>query len=225
MIEAVLFDFDGLLADSEPLQKAAWRAYLAQQGHTLEPELINRMFGLRLAESAQLVRAELGLAASVEQVMAERDALFLASLPGALQPMPGAAATVVAMRRLGLRTALATSGHRRYITLALAETGLSGAFDAIVTGDMVERGKPAPDIFLCAAELLKVAPAACVVVEDAPHGIAAARAAGMLAVAVPNELTRDLDFGQADRICASLDAFREWMEQRRLVDDGRSSAS
>lgn len=217
MIRAVLFDFDGLLADSEPLQKAAWRSYLARHGYTLEPALIERMFGLRLTESAALVRDELALPASVEAVMAERDALFLASLPGTLQPMPGAAEAVAAVRRLGLRSALATSGHRRYIELALHELALDQAFDAIVTGDMVVQGKPAPDIFLRAAELLGVEPGACVVVEDAPHGIAAARAAGMFTVAVPNELTRALDFGEAQLICASLNEFREWLQRQHRM--------
>lgn len=220
MIAAVLFDFDGLLADSEPLQKAAWRSYLARQGRVLEPALIDRMFGLRLVESAALVREELDLPFSVQEIMDARDALFLGSLAGVLQPLPGAAETVAAMRQMGLRTALATSGHRRYIDLALYELGLAQAFDAIVTGDTVARGKPAPDIFLRAAEQVGVEPAACVVVEDAPHGIAAARAAGMLAVAIPNELTRELDFGQAQLVCASLDEFRAWIEQRRQEQDG-----
>lgn len=220
MIEAVLFDFDGLLADSEPLQKAAWRTYLAQHDRVLEPALIDRMFGLRLVESAALVRDELDLPFSAQEVMDARDAVFLQSLAGVLQPMPGAVETVAAMRRLGVRTALATSGHRRYIDLALRELALEHAFDAIVTGDTVARGKPAPDIFLRAAELVGVAPAGCVVVEDAPHGIAAARAAGMLAVAIPNEMTRELDFGQAELVYASLDEFRAWVEQRRQEHDG-----
>lgn len=213
MIQAVLFDFDGLLADSEPLQKAAWRSYLARQDRVLAQPLIDRMFGLRLVESAALVRDELQLPFSVAEVMAGRDELFLAALPGVLQPMPGAVETLATVRRLRLRTALATSGHRRYIDLALHEIGLAHAFDTIVTGDMVAHGKPAPDIFLRAAELLNVAPAACVVVEDAPHGIAAARAAGMFAVAIPNEMTRTLDYSQAQMVCASLDEFRSWLEQ------------
>jgi pseudouridine-5'-monophosphatase len=215
MITAVLFDFDGLLVDSEPLQEAAWHRFVARYDRVLEPDLMRRMFGLRLLESAALVREELGLPLSVEQVMEERDAEFLASLPGALRAMPEAGATVAAMSELRLRTALATSGHQRYITIALRELGLTNAFDAIVTGDMVARGKPAPDIFLRAAELLGVPPAECVVVEDAPHGIAAARAAGMFAVAVPNHLTQDLDFTAAHMMCPSLGVFRAWMEQQQ----------
>lgn len=215
MIEAILFDFDGLLADSEPLAKAAWQRFLARYDRVLEQDLIDRMFGLRLLEGAVIVRQEMNLALSVEQVMAERDEEFLASLPGNLMPMPEAVATVVAMRERGLRVGLATSGHQRYIQIALHELGLAQAFDAIVTGDTVTQGKPAPDIFLRAAELLGVTPAACVVVEDAPHGIAAAKAAGMFAVAVPNELTQDLDFSAADMICSSLGEFRAWIEQQR----------
>lgn len=210
-IKAVLWDFDGLVANSEPLQKAAWRAYLAHYGHELSEGLVDRMFGLRLLESAALVRETLALPFPVDQIMAERDAIFFDSLPGVLQPMPYAREAITAVRARGLRMALATSGHARYIALALRELDLEGAFDAVVTGDTVERGKPAPDIFLRAAELLAVDPARCVVVEDAPHGVAAAKAAGMVAVAVPNELTNDLDFGAADVICPSLAVFVRWL--------------
>lgn len=215
MLQAVLFDLDGLLADSEPLQKAAWRRYLAHHGRTLDTALIDRMFGFRLTESAALVRDALALPSTVEEIMADRDAIFLESLEGVLQPMPGAHETVLAMRQLGLRVALATSGHHRYVSIALRELDLAEAFDSIVTGDLVKHGKPAPDIFLHAAELLQVAPRHCVVVEDAPHGVAAAKAAGMLVAAVPNELTQRLDFSTADVICDSLAAFREWIEQHQ----------
>lgn len=215
MIQAVLFDLDGLLADSEPLQTTAWHTYLAQHGHTLTPSLIDRMFGLRLQESAELVRAELGLPFPVEQIMTARDEIFLQSLANTLQPMPYAREAVATVHRHKLRAALATSGHRRYVQIALHEIQLTTAFDVIVTGDTVTRGKPAPDIFLRAAALLDLSAAQCVVVEDAPHGIAAARAAGMLAVAVPNALTRELDFGAADIICPSLQAFCAWLEQQQ----------
>ena len=215
MIDAVLFDFDGLLADSEPLQKAAWRVYLAHHGYALDEALVDRMFGLRLLESAMLVQQTLALPFPVEQIMAERDAIFLASLPGVLQPMPHAREAVAAVRARGLRTALATSGHARYIALALGELGLHAAFDVVVTGDTVPHGKPAPDIFLRAAALIDVEPRRCVVVEDAPHGIAAAKAAGMLAVAVPNDLTDGLDFSAADVVCSSLDEFVHWLGDTR----------
>jgi beta-phosphoglucomutase-like phosphatase (HAD superfamily) len=92
---------------------------------------------------------------------------------------------------------------------------LHAAFDAVVTGDTVARGKPAPDIFLRAAALIGVKPQHCVVVEDAPHGIAAAKAAGMLAVAVPNDLTGGLDFSAADVVCSSLNDFVHWLGDTR----------
>jgi HAD superfamily hydrolase (TIGR01509 family) len=173
------------------------------------------MFGLRLLESAMLVQQTLALPFPVEQIMTERDAIFLDSLAGVLQPMPHAREAVAAVQARGLRTALATSGHARYIALALGELGLHAAFDAVVTGDTVGRGKPAPDIFLRAADLIDVEPERCVVVEDAPHGIAAAKAAGMLAVAVPNDLTRSLNFNAADVVCSSLDAFVRWLGDMR----------
>jgi HAD superfamily hydrolase (TIGR01509 family) len=219
MIQAVLFDFDGLLADSEPLQKAAWRTYLQTHGRTLDRALVDRMFGLRLKESAALVRDVLQLEPPVEAIMAERDAVFLTSLHGALKPMPGAASAIATARQLGLRLALATSGHQRYIELALRELQFEDFFDVIVTGDMVEHGKPAPDIFLTAAELLRVPPATCIVVEDAPHGIAAARAAHMIAIAVPNPMTHDLDLSAAHHIFPSLHAFNDWLIQHVKVEE------
>jgi beta-phosphoglucomutase-like phosphatase (HAD superfamily) len=84
--------------------------------------------------------------------------------------------------------------------------GAASGFSAIVTGNMVQRGKPAPDIYLAAARQLSIPPEACLALEDAPHGVQAAKAAGMICVAVPNRFTLDLDLGAADRMLPSLSA-------------------
>jgi pseudouridine-5'-monophosphatase len=204
VIQAVVFDLDGLLIDSEPLQLRAWDEYLRQHGAELTPELLQRMLGLRLVDSAELVARELALPVTPAAVAAARDALFLASVPGNVAAMPGAPELIAELRRRGRRLALATSGHRRYVDLALESAGLVGLFDVEVTGEMVARGKPAPDTYQRAAELVQLTPRQCLALEDAPNGVASAKAAGMWCVAVPGEHTRNAQFESADAAVGSL---------------------
>ena len=129
--------------------------------------------------------------------------------------MPGAKALIGFAKREGLPMALATSGVRRYADAVLAETGLAGSFAVEVTGEDVVRGKPAPDVFALAASRLGIEPAGCVVFEDAPNGIAAAVAAGMRAVAVPNIYTRELDFpAPPETSLPDLHAAISWLRER-----------
>ena len=214
-IRAVIFDLDGLLVDSEPAQIAAWERYLARYGHALDPVLLRDMFGLRVRDSARLIQAHYGLPGSVDDVLAGRDAIFFELLRGNVRPMPGALALIERLRQTDLRLGLATSGHRRYVDTVLAELGLTGAFAAEVTGDDVERGKPAPDIYLAAARALGVDPAACVALEDAPKGIASAKAAGMRCLAVPNEHTASLPgLDEADAVLGSLEEVPDWIARQ-----------
>jgi HAD superfamily hydrolase (TIGR01509 family) len=213
-IRAVVFDLDGLLVDSEPVQIEAWERFLARYGKTLDPSLLHRMFGLRIWDSSRLLIDELQLPLSVEEVVRERDALFFELLPGRLREMPSASATVRALAARGFPLALATSGHRRYVDVVLHELGIEGEFAAEVTGDMVEHGKPAPDIYLLAADFLHIDPARCLALEDAPLGIASAKDAGMICLAIPNEMTRDLaGFERADAVLDSLAGVIPWLDR------------
>ncbi|HUZ03333.1 MAG TPA: HAD family phosphatase [Thermomicrobiaceae bacterium] len=209
---AVVFDLDGLLVDSEPVQIAAWEAFLAELGHSLDRALLAEMFGLRIWDSARLVVERLVLDLTVDAVVQRRDELFFASLPGRLIAMPGAIEIVAELRGRGVPLALATSGHRRYVDVALDEIGLAGAFDVEVTGDAVARGKPAPDIYLSAAKRLGVEPGACVALEDAPLGVASAKSAGMRCLAVPNSMTAGLPgLEAADAVLESLSDVVPWL--------------
>src|SRR5262245_55484714 len=105
-ISAVVFDLDGLLIDSEPLQLAAWERYLARFGAVLTPRLLHSMLGLRLVDSAVVVVEALDLPVRPEEVIRDRDAIFLASVPGAISAMPGARELIAKVRELGLRTGL-----------------------------------------------------------------------------------------------------------------------
>jgi pseudouridine-5'-monophosphatase len=220
-IGAVIFDLDGLLIDSEPLQIRAWERYLERFGAAMSPELLSRMYGLRLVDSAQLVVRELGLPVTAADVVRDRDLIFLAAVPGNIDAMPGAAELIATFRSLGVSLALATSGHRRYVDLALAAAGLARSFDVEVTGDLVAHGKPAPDTYLKAAELLGAEPTNCLALEDAPNGIRSAKAAGMLCFAVPNERTDGLELSAADAVLASLRDVVPELQRRGLLGGDR----
>jgi HAD superfamily hydrolase (TIGR01509 family) len=205
-IEAIIFDLDGLMVDSEPLARQAWRALLAEHGHTLDRETFNAMLGLRLMDSSRLVKGRFDLPLTIEQIADRRSELFLASLPGNLQPMPGLTELLSAIDARGLRRAVATSSPGFYAPVALREIGAADGFVVIITGDSVARGKPAPDIYLAAAAALALPPAVCLALEDSPNGVRAAKAAGMCCIAVPNEQSAGLDLSEADAIMPSLGA-------------------
>ncbi|MCX2726673.1 HAD family phosphatase [Thermomicrobium sp. 4228-Ro] len=217
-IAAVVFDLDGVLVDSEALQLAAWQCYVERWEKKLPATLLPRLFGRRLVDAASIIVEELGLPVAPDEAARERDALFLASLPGNVRPMPGAHELITGLRERGMRLGLATSGHRRYVQLVLVELGLADAFAAVVTGDDVARGKPAPDCYRLAASRLGVSPAACIAIEDAPLGVAAARAAGLRCIAVPNAHTAHLDgFAAADTVLPGLDAVLPWLESNGWI--------
>jgi HAD superfamily hydrolase (TIGR01509 family) len=204
-IQAVVFDFDGLLVDSEPVQYEAWETYIARFGAELPAKLRERMYGTRLVDSAALVSEELRLPVSAIEIARDRDELFLAIIPGRILPKRGARTLIAELKRRQISVALATSGHRRYVDLACVSAGLTGVFDVEVTGDMVSRGKPHPETYLTAARMLQVPASACLVLEDSPQGVAAARAAGMTVFAVPDATVPGADLSAACVVLESLD--------------------
>lgn len=221
MIEAVVFDLDGLLVDSEPIQIEAWRKFLAGHDRELSDGLLGEMFGLPVRDSSRLVAERLCLPLDPMAVMAGRDEVFFDMLPANLRPMPGAIELVGELKQLGLKLGLATSGHRRYVSLVLTELKLDQSFLAEVTSDDIEHGKPAPDIYLAAAQKLGVDPSGCLALEDSPLGVASAISAGMYCLAVPNEQTRSLaGLDRATEIVDSLDEVLPWLREQQHVIDG-----
>lgn len=183
---AVLFDLDGTLVDSEPNYFEAGRQILAEHG---VPGLTwadhERFVGISTLETTRIWKERFGLAASVEDLLAAQNRRYL-ELAAARTPVyPEMRALVELLSGEGVPMAVASGSSPEAITAILAATGLDAHLRTCVSADEVERGKPAPDVFLEAARRLGVAPEDCVVLEDAAPGVAAARAAGMRCIAVP----------------------------------------
>jgi Cys-tRNA(Pro)/Cys-tRNA(Cys) deacylase len=207
-MHTVLFDMDGLMIDSEPLAKEAWQHAVAPYGHTIDEAMFAKMLGLRQVECARWVCEWLALPVDPQELAAMRNTRFMEILPGRLQAMPGLSELMEWLETHTALRALVTSGVSDYVATVLRELKLGNSFSVIVTAEGVPRGKPAPDCYLLAAERLGRVPADCLVLEDAPNGIAAAKAAGCLCWAVPNAYTRALDLSAADRVLPSLHAVR-----------------
>jgi HAD superfamily hydrolase (TIGR01509 family) len=187
--DLVIFDCDGVLVDSERLSVRLDAELLAQLGWPLsEAEIIERWVGRTEAAMRAEIEEHLG-----RDVGPEWDAFsdrYLATFAAELEPVDGIHGAVAAIQATGVATCVASSGDHGKIRRNLARTGLLERFEGrLFSGDDVEHGKPAPDLFLHAASVMGVAPDRTAVVEDSRHGVAAARAARMWAFAYAGGVT------------------------------------
>ncbi len=206
MVRAVLWDLDGTLVDSQRLHWEAWRQTMAAEGVPISWEQFRATFGRR---NDSFVPQWLGAGATPERVARVGDAKEacyrrLVRERG-LAPAPGAAAWVRRLHARGWRQAIASSAPRRNVEVMLDVLGLGDCFAAVVAAEDVTEGKPDPQVFLLAAARLGVPPARCIVVEDAPAGIEAARRAGMRSILLAHPGVA----APADRIVASLEELPE----------------
>lgn len=203
---AVIFDMDGVLLDTERLYTEATQQIVGRFGKTFDWRVKGEMIGRPALDSARHLVDALSLPIAPEDYLREREVIFETLMPTA-EPMPGARELVAALAARGVPHAVATSSSTRIFELKTRRhRDWFERFPVIVRGDDPRclRGKPAPDIFLIAAADLGVAPESCVVIEDAPAGLAAARAAGMAVVIVPDPGMDRGRFGGADLIVDSL---------------------
>lgn len=195
-IRAVIFDMDGVLTDSEPLINAAAIAMFKEKGLTVQPEDFLPFVGTGeeryVGGVAEKYHFPLDAAAGKQRTYE----IYFDLVPSQLQAFPGVHDLVNTCRTAGLQVAVASSADGIKVVANLKKIELPPeSWDAVVTGENVQHKKPAPDIFLLAAQSLGVAPEQCVVVEDAANGIQAAKAAGMRCVAVAQTLSADLLHG------------------------------
>ena len=185
MVVAVVFDMDGVLLDSEAAWDAAREAYTRESGGVWAESAQRDMMGMSSTEWSRFMHDALGVPAEPGQISRDVVERMLASYRERLPLIPGAVDAVERMAEhwpLGL----ASSANRPLIDMALAESGLARRFRVTVSSEEVERGKPAPDVYLEAARGLGVDPGDCAAVEDSHTGILSAAAAGMFTVAIPN---------------------------------------
>ncbi|MFF8812655.1 HAD family hydrolase [Streptomyces pactum] len=183
---AVVFDLDGTLVDSEPLYFEAGRRTLAGHGVTgFGWEDHTRFIGIGTRQTLTTLRAEYGIEAPVEQLLAEKNRHYLELARGGTEVFPRMRAFVERLHAAGLPMAVASGSSRTAIDAVLTATGLAALLPVFVSAEEVAHGKPEPDVLLEAARRLGVEPGRCVVVEDAPPGAEAARRAGMRCIAVP----------------------------------------
>ena len=203
-IAAVVLDFDGLILDTETPVFEAWRAAFSGHGQELSLDEWQHSLGTNGGFDAMARLLDLtGGAVDREAVLSEVHEANRRACDA--QPLlPGVEALLAEAQGLGLGRAVASSSSRAWVLGWLARHGIVERFQVVCGRDDVAQVKPAPDLFLLAAERLGMAPAACLVFEDSPNGMRAARAAGMRCVAVPNALTRQLSLPDPDLVVASL---------------------
>jgi HAD superfamily hydrolase (TIGR01509 family) len=199
---AVIFDLDGVLIDSEGLQYRAYSEALRCFGFRVSREVYAREW-IAAGHGSEYAVTTFDLPVSPDELKARKNPIYHRMLSEGVSLMPGAAEAVARMAE-HFALAVATNSNQSDTELALGRTGLRPHFDAVVTRERYERPKPAPDAFLAAARALDVPRARCLVVEDSERGVRAASAAGIPAVAVPNEWTRGSDFALAFRRIETL---------------------
>lgn len=197
-IRAVIFDMDGVLTDSEPLINAAAIAMFKEKGLDVQPDDFIPFVGAGEERYVGGVAQKYGFPLDPVAGKQRTYEIYFELVPAQLQAFPGVLELVQACRDAGLCVAVASSADRNKVAVNLQKIGLPiDSWDAVVTGELVEHKKPAPDIFRLTARTINLPPSECVVIEDAVNGIQAAKSAGMRCVAVAHTLPAE-DLQEAD---------------------------
>lgn len=201
---ALVFDMDGLMVDTEPLSRQVWNQLLSKYGHALDDQTYAGIIGYRSDASAAKVLSAYDLPLTAAELIESKEKLFDELRAKGVPVMPGFMELQAEIARREIPWAVATSSPRHHARIILDQLGLSGDCQAIAAGDEVALGKPAPDLYLLAAERLGIPRYQCLALEDSHPGCEAAAAAGMRVVAVPNGQTFDGSFSAAHYVMNSL---------------------
>lgn len=220
-MKALIFDFDGLILDTELPDYISWQEVYRGYGLELPMELWLTYVGGDSEtefEPHEYLEKKLNIQVDREQIWVQRRKSYLDHLEG-LNVLPGVEEMIRAAKEEGLKLGVASSSPDNWVSGHLTRLGLKSWFDRIITADDVEETKPNPALFLLAAEKLGVKPADVIVFEDSYNGVTGAKRAGMFVVAVPNEITRESDLSAADlRLNSlaeiSLEALYDLVEKR-----------
>lgn len=185
-IDAVVFDCDGLLAETESAWTRAEAALFREHGHGFGPAQKKVLIGQTLASGGEAMAEYFGLPGAGPALAERLAGLVGQELAAGTPALPGARAITETLRRRGIPVAVSSNSPRRFVDTALRSAGLHDLFEVLVSAEDAEHGKPAPDLYLAACSRLAAAPGRSVAFEDSSTGVASARAAGMFVIAVPS---------------------------------------
>ena len=209
-IKAVIFDLDGVVADSEPISAEADDIVLAKYGIKKTPEEKMRSFGRTFEDIFGDILLARKRNIGLQHLKEEKNRVLRKLLKGRLKPVENSLELVGFLLKKGFKLALATSSQREKMAMELEELGIEHLFRIKVSGDDVEKGKPDPEIFLKAAELLNVRPGECAVIEDSGFGVRAAKSAGMFSIGFRSPNSPGQDLSAADTIFDDLGSVKAY---------------
>lgn len=205
MIRALIFDFDGLILDTETTDYASWQEVFEAHACNLPYDLWLQGVGASslVFDPTHFLEQQLGIPIDRDRIKAERKQRWT-ELSESKSAQPGITDYLRTARAMSFKIGIASNAAASWVTHHLSRLGLLGYFDCIRTGEQVGRFKPEPDVYLSALEIMDVLPQESLAFEDSPHGMMAAKQAGIITIGVPNPATRHLDLSQADLVLDSL---------------------
>jgi beta-phosphoglucomutase family hydrolase len=203
-LEAVLWDMDGVIADTADYHYRAWHDVFRERGVEFSKADFMRHFGQRHDSIIRFALGDKLSPAEFNAISEKKQAIYRRRVAENIVPLPGAIALIKSLKEHGVKSAIASSAVQANIDIIIRGLGIANDFQAVVFGTEVAEGKPSPQIFLLAAKKLGVKPANCIVIEDAIAGVTAARQAGMKCVAVTNSHPRK-SLKNADLIVDTLE--------------------
>jgi HAD superfamily hydrolase (TIGR01509 family) len=204
--KAVIFDMDSVIIDSEPFYQEVQINLFHKMGISVPPEEYNTFVGAGMREMWNMIKFSRNLTQPIEELIKLNNNVLLEYFKesAALVPTPYFTDFLASVKAVGIKTAVASSTAKPIIEVILKKLNLYDFFDSIISGNEVENGKPAPDIFLETAARLNVIPSDCIVVEDSFNGVKAAKSAGMYCLGYHNPNSGNQDISAADKIINSF---------------------
>jgi len=214
----VIFDFDGVMVDTEPIYFQAMQEMARRRGKEFSLRVKKEVMGTGGLLSMRIMKERLGLRESPEELLRERGEIFARLLrESGIRPMPGLFSAIRVFNQMDFAKAIASSSRREWIIWGLEELKLKDEFPVIVSGEEVREAKPAPEIFLLASKRLGLERERCLVLEDTIIGVQSAKGAGMKVIAIPNQYNQDEDFSRADLRLNSLTEIHEALIRTLLL--------
>ncbi|MVO99532.1 HAD family hydrolase [Paenibacillus lutrae] len=205
MFKAFIFDMDGVIIDSEPLHFRVDEQVITSFGVAVTKEQLEEFVGMTNPAMWALLKERYSMTPTIEEMIAIQLEMKLAYLLHSDEhPIAGIRELIEDLHSKGMKIGLASSSPRSFIEAVLSKFNLTSYFDCMISGEEVEHGKPAPDIYIKAAELLETDARECIVLEDSKHGLTAAHAAGMTCIGFRNLNSGNQDLSQADHIVNAI---------------------